>query len=132
MTTTHYIFSTLTAGQVYTRTAPGGGDLPRTVAEVFIAGGSNVSDKYLRTPIGVMTPVDDDQLSVLQENPVFKMHVENGFIKIEAKAHDAEKVAADMITRDQSAPLVDADFAENEKPVVNAVPPKPKGGGRRA
>lgn len=133
----HFVFSTLTADQVYTRTAPGGGDMPRVVAQVFIAGGSNLSDKYLRTPIGVMTEVDDEELTVLQENPVFQMHEKNGFIKIEKKKADPEKVAADMITRDQSAPLVDADFADNEKPKTNAKddeddkPRAPGGGGNK-
>lgn len=135
--TTHYVFSTLTADQVYTRTASpeGGNDLPRTVAEVFIAGGSNISDKYMRTPIGVMTPVTDEELTVLQENDVFKLHEKNGYIKVESKAHDPEVVAADMVTRDQSAPLVDEDFAEDQKPLVTKkpdVPTPPKGNSRKA
>lgn len=128
---THYVFSTLTSGMLYTRTAPGGGDLPITTAEVYIAGGTNIPDKYLRTSIGVMTPVTDEELSVLQENEVFKLHEANGFMKIQEKPADPEKVAADMITRDQSAPLVEEDFAEDQKPIVNA-PEKPKGNGRRA
>lgn len=131
---THYIFSTLTAGQVYTKTVSpeGGNDLPKTVAEVYVAGGSNIADKYLRTPIGVMTPVTDEELTVLQENPVFKLHVENGFITIKDKAYDAEKVATDMKTRDQSAPLVEEDFAEDQKPIVAKAPDAPKPSGRRA
>ena len=118
----HYVFSTLTAGQVYTRTVAGGADLPQTVGEVFIAGGSNISDKYLRTPIGVMTSVTDEELSLLQENEVFKLHEANGFIKVQAKPADPEKVAADMVTRDQSAPTVAEDF---ETPPVTNEPEKP-------
>ena len=130
---THYVFSTLTAGQVYTRTVAGGADLPQTVAEVFIAGGSNISDKYLRTPIGVMTAVSDEELAILQDNEVFKLHVANGFITIKDKPADPEKVAADMVTRDQSAPTVAEDFTtppvtnEPEKPT-----PAPKPHSRRA
>jgi hypothetical protein len=133
MSDTHYVFSTLTADQVYTRTAMGGGDLPQTVAEVFVAGGSNISDKYLRTPIGVMTPVSDEELTILQENQVFKLHQENGFIKVEAKAAAPEKVAADMTTRDQSAPLVEGDFQDlpdDQKPKTNK--DTVKGFGRKA
>lgn len=123
---THYIFSTLTASQVYTRTAPGGADLPVTVAEVFIAGGSNVPDKYLRTPLGVMTPVTDEEMAVLTENPVFQMHMKNGFITITESPAEPEVVAADMETRDESAPLVDSDF--NDLPEDN----KPKANKRKA
>lgn len=115
----HYVFSTLTAAQVYTRTATGSNDLPKTLASVRIEGGSNVPDKNLVTPIGVMTEVDDEQMTVLQENPVFRMHVENGFIKVEKKPAPVEKVAADMPTRDESAPLVDQDFTEDKKPKNN-------------
>lgn len=129
---THYIFSTLTSGQVYTRTAAGGADLPQTVGEVFIAGGSNISDKYLRTPIGVMTAVTDEELAILQDNEVFKLHVANGFITIKDKPADPEKVAADMVTRDQSAPTVAEDF--ETPPVTNEPEPaKPtKAHSRRA
>lgn len=115
---THYVFSTLTASQEYTRTASGANDLPVTEGSVFIAGGSNIPDKYMRTSIGVATPVNDEELQILEENEVFRMHKENGFITVRPYQDDAEKVAADMITRDQSAPLVDADF-EDATPVTN-------------
>lgn len=125
---TYFVFSTLTASQLYTRTEQGGADLPRTVAEVFIAGGSNIPDKYLRTPIGVMTPVTDEEMAVLQENDVFNLHKANGFITVEQAPADAEKVAADMETRDESAPLVDGDFDDENKPKTNA----PKASSRKA
>lgn len=128
--TSHYIFSTLTSDQVYTRTAQGGADLPVTTASVFIAGGTNVPDKYLITKYGVMTAVTDEEMQVLLENEVFKLHQKNGFITIRDKPADAEKVAADMETRDQSAPLVDADFEEDKKPIA-ASDDKPKSGNSR-
>lgn len=117
---THYVFSTLTASQTYTRTASGPNDLPRTVAEVYIAGGANVPDKYLRTPAGVMTPVTDEELAVLQENPVFQLHEKNGFVTIKSKPYEPEKVAAEMTHRDDAAPLTEQDFAEEEAPKINA------------
>jgi len=119
----HYVYSTLTAGMEYTRTEPGGGELPITTAKVYIAGGANVPDKYMRTPDGaVVTPVNDEQLTILQENEVFKLHQKNGFIVVKAKSAEPEVVAADMETRDRSAPLVDGDFEDvpdEEKPKVN-------------
>lgn len=120
---TYYVFSTLTSSMEYTTTAPGGGDLPQTTAKVFIAGGSNLPDKYLRTPVGVMTPVTDEELSLLRDNEVFKLHEANGFMKVQSKPAEPEKVAADMVTRDQSAPTVDADF--EKAPITNAPEPPP-------
>lgn len=120
---THYVFSTLTAPQIYTRTAmTDGNDLPQTVGEVFIAGGSNVPDKYMRTPLGVATPVNDDEMAILNDNDVFKLHQKNGFITVRTADADPETVAADMETRDQSAPLVEQDFAdlpEEQQPKLN-------------
>lgn len=127
----HYIYSTLTAPQIYTQTKPGGGDIPVETGRVYIAGGSNVPDKYMVTPLGVATPVSDDELAILQENSVFLAHVKNGFITIRKSEADPEKVASDMETRDQSAPLVDGDFEdkpEEEKPKTNT----PKRSSRRA
>lgn len=123
---THYVYSTLTASMEYTRDQAGGGDLPVTVGKVFIAGGANVPDKFLRTPDGaVVTPVTDEELTLLQENEVFKLHEANGFIVVKDKKAETEVVAADMDTRDKSAPLVDADFdAEGKEP--------PKANSRRA
>ena len=112
----YYVFSTLTAPQIYTRTVAGGADLPVTTDEVYIAGGSNVPDKYLRTPIGVMTTVSEEEMSILNDNEVFNLHKKNGFISVETKPADPEIVAANMKTRDESAPLVDEDFKEDEKP----------------
>lgn len=116
---TYYVFSTLTAAQVYTRTATGSNDMPKTIASVRIEGGSNVPDKNLITPFGVMTEVDDDQMTVLRENKVFLLHEANGFIKVEKKAASPEKVAANMKTRDDSAPLVEQDFTDEDKKPKN-------------
>jgi hypothetical protein len=62
------------------------------------------------TNIGYVTEVEDEDLEWLVEHQVFKLHMKNGFLKIRDKPADAEKVATEMETRDQSAPLVDADF----------------------
>lgn len=130
-----YVFSTLTASNEYRSYGQGGADLPHVDKSVLIVGGSNVPDKHLITPYGVMTAVSAEDYSWLQENEMFKLHQKNGFITVRDKPADAEKVAAsDMETRDQSAPLVDADFKETEKPVKDEddTKPKPSGNSRRA
>ena len=116
---TVHVFSTLTASNTYTKFVNGGGDLPTMERSVTIKGGSNLPTKHMLTSIGYMTEVSDEDFSWLQENEVFKLHKKNGFITVRDKPTDAEKVATDMETRDQSAPLVDADFTE-KPPIPNA------------
>lgn len=111
----NHIYSTLTCDQRYTGYAKGGADLPVVAWEVLIKGGSNVADKRLITPIGVRTEVTDEQLAQLLENPVFKLHVNNGFITVEDVKEDPEKVAADMATKDDSAPLTPEDIAKQNE-----------------
>lgn len=106
----YYIYSTLTADQRYVKWTEGGADLYVEGRSVLIRGGSNVADKRLVTPIGVMTEVSDEDLALLEENDIFKLHRRNGFINVRQKEANAEAVAADMETRDDSAPLTDADL----------------------
>lgn len=135
----HYVYSTLSSTMNYENSGKGGGDLPLVTGHVVIQGGANIPDKYMRTPDGaVITPVTEKELEILQANEVFRRHVENGFIKVSDKKADAEVVAADMETRDQSAPLVDADFEAAGQPApVTKGPdsddkPAPKSGRQRA
>lgn len=130
----HYIYSTLSSTMNYENSTKGGGDLPIPTGSVVIQGGANIPDKFLRTPDGaVVTPVTEKELEILNANEVFRKHVENGFIVVSDKKRDTEVVAADMETRDKSAPLVDADFeaAGQPTPTTKAPdadePPAPKG-----
>jgi hypothetical protein len=137
-----YVYSTLAASVNYDNYSQGGGDVPVSGEPIVIQGGANIPDKYMRTPDGaVITPVTEEQLAALELNPVFRLHKDNGFIKVSDKKQDGEKAAADMESRDQSAPLVDADFNADQQPVI-AKPddetnkpnqaPKPQGSSRRA
>lgn len=114
-----YVFSTMTAGVTYVLYGPGGGDLPVSQRSVTIAGGSNLPNKHMLTSIGVMTEVSDEDWAWLEQDQIFQLHKKNGFIQVRDKPAVAEKVATDMQTRDQSAPLVDADFTD-KPPVPNA------------
>lgn len=135
-----YIYSTLAAAVNYQTYATGGGDVPVATREIVIQGGANIPDKYMRTPDGsVVTPVSEEELEALRANPVFALHEKNGFIKVSEKLHDTEKVAADMTSRDESAPLVDSDFDAGKAPIENKAdetddkrPQTPKPSGRRA
>lgn len=112
---TVFIYSTLTADQRYVEWVKGGGDIAVEGRSVLVKGGSNVANKHLLTPLGVQTEVSDEDYAFLQEEPTFRLHVQNGFITVRQKKADAEAVAADMATRDGSAPLTDADLEAQAK-----------------
>jgi hypothetical protein len=127
------IYSTLTAPQEYALWKSNK-DITTKVRSVIINGGANVADKFLVTPKGAVTIVNDEQLEVLQSNPSFKRHKDRGFILVEAgKAQsDVEKAISDMTGRDESSPLVPEDYAEGKAPVTSdaPAPPPPPSRGR--
>lgn len=131
-----YVYSTLTSDMEYRVHAQGGADMPSVEASVLIKGGTNLPDKRLVTPRGVVTAIDEDAMSWLQDNEVFRLHVSNGFITVSEHEMDAEKVSVDMEGRDQSAPLEEPDFEKGQGPVGSGKDekpaPAPKGNSRRA
>lgn len=112
MSKRHYVYSTLTADNIYAVYEKGGGDLPRRKAQVLIKGGSNIADRRLVTPRGVATEVSQADLDLLLANKSFLKHVERGFITFSEHREDPEKVVATegLETRDASAPLEPGDF----------------------
>lgn len=127
-----YIYSTLANDQAYTDHEPlsDKGALQREKQRVIIKGGAGVANDRLITPLGVVTKITDQEMSVLQKNEVFRLHKQNGYIKIGNHEVDAEVMAADMTTRDESAPMVPGDFnAEHDgvsEPIVNSDATKKK------
>ena len=120
---TFYVASTLSTSVDYPVYVAGGADLPQVAHVISIKGGANIQDKFLRAPDGaIITPVSAEEVEALRNNSVFNLHMKNGFVQILESATTGEKAAADMEGRDQSAPLVDEDFAEGQKPVVNEEP----------
>jgi hypothetical protein len=114
-----YVFSTLSSDHCYTvyhqLKKDDRGDKPAMKkGSVLIKGGANVVDrKHLITPKGVMTTVNEAEFKLLQEDPVFKRHVERGHITFSEKRasnqEEIDKVAlADMNEKDKSAPIVEA------------------------
>ena len=110
----YYIFSTLTSDQRYRdyHKSDSKDILPTVKSEVFIKGGHGVAGKHLITPQGVMTKITDDEYAILLNNSDFKMHVKNGFIKAEQRAHDVKKVIGDMAVKDKSSPLTPDDYSK--------------------
>ena len=125
-----YIYSTLTADQIYTsyKTSPNG--VPTATSNVLIKGGANLMTKHMVTPRGVVTEVTPEELAELRTNEVFKLHLSNGFLQISEAKTDVEKAAADMTGRDQSAPIVEQD-EEMPAPATESADAPRRGRGRK-
>ena len=112
-----YVYSTMTASVTYCAWRKGGGDVPSIAQSVTINGGSNVVDKFIRTPRGVMTEITQDQLDIMEQDGVYQIHKSKGFITIDANLHDVEKVVAgNMESADASAQLTPNDLVDGPKP----------------
>lgn len=106
-----YVYSTCSTDFAYgTYTKAPKGGLPTLGRRVLIKGGSNVATKNLVTPFGVMTKVSDEDAAYLMTDKHFLRHMAGGFVQISDKNHDPEAMAADMTSRDGSAPLTPGDF----------------------
>jgi hypothetical protein len=119
-----FIYSTLSGNQRYVKFAldPKGQRLPREVASVLVRGGANVADRNFITPKGIVTQVTEDEYALLKENSLFQLHVKNGFITVDDAKVDIDKMVAELNGRDQSAPLIEADFENTSTgaPTVSA------------
>lgn len=107
-----YVFSTLVSDQRYVDWSKGASDLPIEGQSVFIKGGTGVANDRFVTPLGVMTEIDADQLKLLEANEMFKLHKGNGYITIQEKSADPEKVAADMSRADPSSPKTPSSYVD--------------------
>lgn len=122
-----YVYSTLTADNIYGTYTQGAADLPKRDKQVLIRGGANVAGrKHLITPRGVATRISDEQLAVCREDVTFLHHEKNGFLKVEAIQADADHVAADMEGRDLAAPLVPQDIEDGAPRVATNVETVPE------
>lgn len=110
-----YVFSTLTNDNRYTFYVKGGGDMKIPDGGILIKGGTGVMNDRLITPIGVGTEVTDEELKMLESHELFCIHRDNGYIRVESKKADAEKVASDMKTQDGSSPLTPSSYTEDGK-----------------
>lgn len=114
-----YITSTMSASVNYAIYGKTEGGLPVVKKEIVISGGANVMNKKLLvTPNGVVTKVTDDELAMLKEHPLFKLHEKNGYVRVsnENPQEDVMKVdTKDMQGKDASAQRVDSDYTKKGK-----------------
>lgn len=95
-----YIYSTLSADVNYTI-----GD-----RKFAVAGKANVANRNIITPRGMVTKATAEEVAELKKNRIFALHLKNGFLTIEDRQHDVEKVASSMEARDKSAPDTENDL----------------------
>lgn len=124
-TTTYYVYSTLACPQDYAAHQAGTGDLPAEIPPVRINGGAGVTNKALITPRGVVTTITAEEHARLVEDPVFRLHRDNGFVSVEPRAHDPERVASTMSAADPSRPLEPGDLElDPDSPKADSGPGK--------
>lgn len=108
-----FVYSTLASDNTYVNYAKGDSGMPQRVGSgVTIRGGAGVADKRLITPRGTVTEIDDAQFDYLIQNPTFKRHVERGYIVVENRHVDPERVAPNMADTDPSRPPTESDLGE--------------------
>ena len=138
MSKTFHVYSKMAADVTYNDYVPGG-DIPRVARSVTIKGGAGVANKNIITPYGVHTEITEEERDMLLKNGVFQLHQEGGFVTIEGKKEDPDRVATNLTAGpDPSAPLTPEDFA-GANPEQVAVPenilardiPGRKAGGRK-
>jgi hypothetical protein len=131
-----FVYSTLTNALQISEYVTNGGGVPTKKRSVMINGGSNIATKHLITPQGVVTDLSDSDYEFVKDTQIFKRMLSRGFIKVDSKKVDVEKVAADMESRDESAPFTPQDYqdANGAKPTGSSAElplDKPKRGRKK-
>lgn len=105
-----FVCSTATSDVKYTVYQKVSKDLNKPIRHILIKGGSNVANKNLVTPLGVVTKVTDEELEILETIQSFRRARDAGFLTVTATKKDPGKLIGSMETRDESSPLVPGDF----------------------
>ena len=138
----YYIYSTLPADYCATLYKQMPDNRSEAVTRFNIKGGAQVAkspsitDFLIHTPLGVVTECPDKVYEWLQHDFSFKHFVEKGFLKVETKSQEVEKVVGGMELPDKTegAPLVERDLIDPEHNgissdsefTINIVDDKPK------
>ena len=111
MSKTYHVYSKMATDVTYNDYVTGG-DIPRVARSVTIKGGAGVANKNIITPYGVHTEITEEERDMLLKNGIFQLHQDGGFVTIEEKKEDPDRVATNLTAGpDPSAPLTPEDFA---------------------
>lgn len=112
----HYVYSKMAAAVDFNIFQKGGADMPVKTGKITINGGAGIANKNLITPNGVVTEVTDEELEILNAHNLFVQFKTNGYITVEKKKVDVEKVVADMSDKaDPSSPITPADYEKADE-----------------
>jgi hypothetical protein len=82
---------------------------------VTINGGANVANKYLLLREGIATNIPDSDLAELQKDTCFLRFVNSGYMSFSKFEKNADTVAKDMESKDESAQATESDFGNDKK-----------------
>ena len=112
-----YVISTLSSAQdyvFYDSRQDGATTINTEKKRIHVEGGQGVVNR--RTLIapdnGVITEITDAEADMLKEHPVFKIHQENGFVRIANMKMVAQNAIKHLEKEDDSAQLTADDFGE--------------------
>ena len=83
-----------------------------------IGGGANVWDGVM-LPAGTGVPVDDSELEMMRQHPVFKGLESSGFLAVVKISDNQEKVISNLEAKDRSAQRTPSDIEDKNVKVAN-------------
>ena len=105
-----FITSKLAAPVTYAFYEMGANKVNIVVDSITIKGGADVINKRsLETPQGVVTELTDEQIEKLKSHPVFKTHLENGYVSILGSEKEAKQAPKDL-QEDKSSQIQPEDY----------------------
>lgn len=120
-----FITSKMASAVSYTFYAQDANKINRVVDTITINGGADVINKALMTPQGVVTEIEGDRLEKLKSHPVFRTHLENGFVSIQGSEKAAKK-AEETLEKDKSSQITPEDYEKGDEKKEIRPKKKPK------
>ena len=115
-----FITSRLATSVNYTFYTKGANNINVVTDTITVKGGADViNKKSLETPQGVVTELTDEQIDKLKSHPVFKQHLEGGYVAIVATVKEAKKVE-DVLKEYKSKQLTPKDYTKKGKKTPKA------------
>jgi hypothetical protein len=109
-----YVYSTMSSDNDYINYENG-----IAKSKITIAGKANVANKLtLLTKSGVLTSLDENEYNLLKTNSHFKKHLDKGFLTVESKQFDEDKISKNMTKKDKSAQKNKSDLKNLKADVV--------------
>ena len=116
----NYIYSTAPTDYAFAiyQKQPDGSN--HAIHHIFVKGGGSMPSPHglgFHTPLGVVTEVSDSDLEALKKDWTFNHFVSQGFMTIDSKKVDVDKIAGDMNINVPSAPVSESDILNISTPV---------------